>query len=64
MAMSVAEIMQEIPRLSLPDRRMLTNKLLELEPGREVLEQCDQLADEALQMLDQREENDARRAQG
>ena len=62
--MSVAEIMQEIPHLSLPERRMLTNKLLELEPGREVLEQCDQLADEALQMLDQREENDARRAQG
>lgn len=62
--MSVTEIMQEIPRLSLPERRMLTNKLLELEPGREVLELCDQLADEALQVLDRMEEDDARRVQG
>jgi hypothetical protein len=62
--MSVAEIIREIPRLSLPERRMLTNKLLELEPGRETLEMCDQLADEALQILDRMEEDDARRIQG
>jgi hypothetical protein len=62
--MSVSEIMQEIPRLSLPERRMLTDKLLELEPGREVLELCDHLADEALQVLDRMEEGDARRVQG
>lgn len=62
--MSVTEIMQEIPRLSLLERRMLTSKLLELEPGRDVLEQCDQLADEALQILDRMEEDDARRTQG
>jgi len=62
--MSVAEIMQEIPKLSLPERRMLTNKLLELEPGREILEMSDQLADEALQILDKMEEDDARRIQG
>ena len=62
--MSVAEIMQEIPRLSLPERRMLTNKLLELEPGRETLEMCDQLADEALKILDRMEEDDGRRIQG
>jgi hypothetical protein len=62
--MSVAEIIQEIPRLSLPERRMLTNKLLELEPGRETLEMCDQLADEALKILDRMEEDDARRIQG
>jgi len=62
--MSVAEIMQEIPRLSLPERRMLTNKLLELEPGRETLEMCDQPADEALKILDRMEEDDARRIQG
>ena len=60
--MSVAEIMQEIPRLSLPERRMLANKLLELEPDRETLERCDSLADEALQILDRMEESDARRA--
>ena len=62
--MSVAEIMQEIPRLSLPERRMLANKLLELEPGRETLDMCDQLTDEALQTLDRMEEDDARRIQG
>ena len=60
----MAEIMQELPRLSLPERRMLTNKLLELEPGRETLEMCDQLADEALQILDRMEEDDARRTEG
>ena len=62
--MSVAEILQEIPRLSLPERRMLTNKLLELEPERGTMEMCDQLADEALQVLDRMEEDDARRVQG
>jgi hypothetical protein len=51
--MSVTEIIREISHLSLPERRMLTNKLLELEPGRETLEMCDQLADESLQILDQ-----------
>ena len=59
--MSVAEIMREIPRLSLPERRMLANKLLELEPERETLAMCDSLADEALQILDRMEESDARR---
>ena len=59
--MSVAEIMQEIPRLSLAERRMLTNKLLELEPERGAIEACDHLADEALQILDQMEDEDARR---
>jgi hypothetical protein len=62
--MSVAEIMQEIPRLTLPERRMLANKLLELEPGRETLETCNQLTDESLQILDRMEEDDARRLQG
>jgi len=42
----------------------LTNKLLELEPGREILEMCDQLADESLQILDRMEEDDGRRVQG
>lgn len=62
--MSVAEIMREIPRLSLPERRMLTNKLLELEPGRETLEMCDQLTNESLQILDRMEDDDGRRLQG
>jgi hypothetical protein len=62
--MSVTEIMQEIPRLSLLERRMLTNKLLEMEPGRETLEMCDQLAVETMQVLDRMEEEDGRRLQG
>lgn len=62
--MSVAEIMQEIPRLSLSERRMLTNKLLELEPEREVMDMCDQLTDEALQVLDRMEDDDARSSKG
>ena len=62
--MSVAEIMQEIPRLSLAERRMLAIKLLELEPGREAMDMCDHLADEALQVLDRMEEDDARREKG
>jgi hypothetical protein len=62
--MSVAEIMREIPRLSLAERRMLATKLLELEPDRETLEMCDHLADEAMQVLDQMEKDDARRSQG
>ena len=62
--MSVAEIIQEIPRLSLPERRLLAIKLTELEPGRDILEACDQLADQALQVLDRMEEEDGRRLQG
>ncbi|MCE0521670.1 MAG: hypothetical protein LV480_02025 [Methylacidiphilales bacterium] len=50
--MSVAEIIQEIPRLSLAERRMLVAKIVELEPDRETLDTCDRLADEALQVLD------------
>jgi hypothetical protein len=61
--MSLTEIIQEISRLSLPERRMLTNKLLELEPGREDIEMCNQLADDAFQILDRMEDEDARRAQ-
>jgi len=57
----VDEILQELPKLSLPERRMLATKLLELEPGRETLETCDQLADESLQILDCMEESDASR---
>jgi hypothetical protein len=60
--MSVAEIMQEIPRLSLAERRMLATKLLELEPDHEAADMCDRLTIEALQILDRMEGDDARRA--
>jgi hypothetical protein len=45
--MSVAEIIQEIPPLSLAER--------------ETLDICDHLADEAMQVLDRMEEDDTRR---
>ena len=53
--MSLNEIIEELPRLSLHERRSLVRKLIDLEPGREDLEKCDRLADEAMQMLDQME---------
>ncbi len=62
--MSMAEIIQEIPHLSLAERRMLAAKIVELEPDRETLDICDHLADEAMQVLDRLEEDDARRAKG
>ena len=62
--MSVAEIIQEIPKLSLAERRLLAAKITELEPDRETLDLCDHLADEAMQVLDRMEEEDARRAKG
>jgi hypothetical protein len=62
--MSVTEIIQEIPRLSLAERRMLAAKIVELEPDREVLEMCDRLTDESLQILDKMEGDDAHRLQG
>ena len=62
--MSVAEIIEEIPHLSLAERRMLAAKIVELEPDRETLDTCDHLADESMQVLDRMEEDDARRSQG
>ncbi len=43
---------------------MLAAKIVELEPDRETLDLCDHLADEALQVLDRMEEDDARRSKG
>ena len=62
--MSVGEIMQQLPSLSLAERRILTNRLLELEPDRAAIEMCDHLADEAMQVLDRMEEEDARHSKG
>lgn len=59
--MSVAEIIREIPKLSLAERRLLAAKIVELEPERETLDISDHLADEAMQVLDRMEEEDAQR---
>ncbi len=60
--MSLSEIIEELPRLSLRERRALVRTLIDLEPGQEDLKTCDHLADEAIQMLDRMEEEDAARS--
>lgn len=57
-------MIRELPQLSLADRRRLSHKLIELEPERDALDMCDSLTDEMLQLLDKREDEDARCAQG
>lgn len=59
--MSLSEIIEELPRLSLHERRALVRTLMDLEPGREDLRMCDHLADEAMQMLDRMEDEDRER---
>ncbi len=57
--MSATEIMTELPKLSVAERRDLARRLFELDPAREELEACAQAADPAFQQLDAREEDDA-----
>ncbi len=59
--MSLVEIIEELPRLTLAQRRVLCAKIQELESEHTELELCNQVADEALLILDQMEEKDARR---
>lgn len=59
--MSMAEIIDELPRLTLAERRALCTRIQQLEPEQEMLDLCDTLAFEAVQILDRMEEEDARR---
>jgi|LakMenEpi13Jul12_1017406.scaffolds.fasta_scaffold04073_2 hypothetical protein len=61
--MSMTQIIEELPRLTLAERRALCTRIQELEPEQETLDLCDTLALDAVQMLDRMEEEDARRAQ-
>ena len=61
--MSMTEIIEELPRLTLAERRALCTRIQELEPEQETLDLCDSLALDAVQMLDRMEAEDARRAQ-
>jgi hypothetical protein len=61
-AMSVNEIIDELPRLTLAERRALCTRIQELEPEQEALDLCDALSLEAVQMLDTLEEEDASRS--
>ena len=57
--MSKAEIIDELPRLSLQDRRELARLIFELEEGAEILRECDRLANERFLILDTMEAKDA-----
>jgi hypothetical protein len=59
--MTTAEILSEIPRLSQQDRRRILDRILEIEDEAERLEVNRRMADEAFQMLDAMEAEDAAR---
>ena len=59
--MSTAEIIRELPRLTEAERRTIRQKLLELAAENEEIRLCDQTALEGAMLLDQLEEEDARR---
>jgi hypothetical protein len=61
---STAEIIQELPKLSDAERRAVREKLLELALQDEDVKLCDAAAIEGARLLDQMEEEDARRSQG
>ena len=53
--MSAAEIIAELPRMSLPERREIARRLLDLEKDADVLRAADETADQGFQILDQME---------
>lgn len=57
--MTTAEILSEIPRLSQQDRRRILDRILEIEDEAGQLEVSRRMADEAFQMLDAMEAEDA-----
>lgn len=50
--MSTSEIIAELPKLSLADRRRLAGAIFDLEADAELLRDCDKRADERFAMLD------------
>lgn len=57
--MSKTEIIAELPKMTLRDRREILDRILELEDEAELLEDRRRAADEAFQMLDSLEAEDA-----
>lgn len=57
--MSTNEILTELPKLSRVERRTILNRLIELDEDAEVLDERRRQADEAFQMLDAMEAEDA-----
>ena len=63
-AVSTAEIIKQLPKLSEAERRAVRDKLLELARGDEDVRLCDEAAVEGARMLDQMEAEDVRGSQG
>jgi hypothetical protein len=53
--MSAAEIMAELPRMTVRERREIARRLFDLEADAEALRTTDETADQAFQILDQME---------
>ncbi len=62
--MSTAEIINALPSLTETQRREVQAKLLELALLNEEVRQCDAAAVERARLLDQMEDENARRSQG
>lgn len=56
--MSAAEIIAELPKLSLAERRRLAGAIFDLEAEADLLRDCDQRAAERFTMLDAMEAED------
>ncbi len=59
--MSTAEILEEIPKLTSAERRRLLDRIMEVEDEAVVLDAMRHTADEAFQILDAMEAEDASR---
>lgn len=62
--MSLAEIIEALPKLSEAEQRDLLRKLQELAEEQEEVKLCDHIATEGAVILDQLEESDARLQEG
>lgn len=58
--MSKAEILAELPKLSVFERRELVEAIFHLDQDAEVLRECDERANERFLMLDAMEKEDAK----
>ena len=57
--MRTTEILMELPKLSRVERWAILNRLIELDEDAEVLDECRRQVDEAFQMLDAMEAEEA-----
>jgi hypothetical protein len=60
--MSMAEIIEELPKLSHHERRELCRKIVAMEAEGEEIARCDDMAREGFAVLDQMEDQDSTRA--